>query len=111
MFSLLIHYFVHCLFEVYLFLDFWLIRITFLDFLCEKVVLYFMKKAKVNLVLAYKRNSKKENQLDLNENNALEDGKWQTITVYDRRVFAKGAIYPSLGIGEAFMLSTVKFNE
>lgn len=104
MFNLILHYVIYGLFEAHLFFGYWFLRITFLDYLSEYVILKMAKKAKVNLVLAYKRKGKDVNQNDV-FNLEDSDDKTPTFYIYDRCFFAMATVYPSLGAAEAFIVS------
>lgn len=99
MFNLILHNIVYGLFECYLVLAFWTLRITFLDRLVEKLILFGAKKAKIKLVFDCEKEDK-------NFAKNGRDNNWPTFVVYDRRVFAKVAVYISLGLAEAFMVNT-----
>lgn len=110
MFNLILHYIIYGLFEVYLFTSYWFLRITFLDHVVEKLAILLATKTKVRVDLAYKRKKDGSQEVyDAVNNGDDPDDKWPTITVHDRRVFAKMAAYPTLGLGEAFIVSVLKF--
>lgn len=112
MLSLILHYIIYGLFDCYFFCAYWFFRITYIDRLVENKSLQFAEKAKINVVLNYKSKEQKEkNGFETNGNlkNGHErngESKWPTITVYDRRVWAKLAAYPTLGLAEGFIVST-----
>lgn len=102
MLHLVLHYVVYGLFEFYLVAAFWFYRITLIDHLFEKLVLSHFKKAKINVLLNYK---KKHSSTKENGNNGRNgSSKWPTIVVNDRRLFAAMAAYPTLALGEAFIV-------
>lgn len=88
------------LFDVYLFVAYWFLRFTCLDRLLEKLLLNYAKNANVKVKLVYKRNRNEEVE------EKFENGKspTPTIVVADRRVFAKFAAYPTLGLAESFIV-------
>lgn len=104
MLNLVLHYVIYGLFECNLFLSYWFYRITFLDRIAETVVLQYLKSAKINVVLAYKKKRKDKNQNGHNELNGHP--KWPTLVVNDRRFFARIAAHPTLGVFESFIVGS-----
>lgn len=107
MLNLLLHHIIYGLFEVYLFFGYWFLRITFLDRFAERLIIHLCTKGRIRINRAYLKTANEGQELDTMVDENDTDDKWPTITILDRRSFAKMAVYPTLGVGEAFLVSKV----
>lgn len=100
MLNRVLHAVVYAAFEVYLFVSYWFLRVTFLDYLVEYIVLRMFEKAGIRVVWIYRSYDQQLHRIDL-----IEKKITPSMTIYDRRLFAKIAAYPSLGFYEGFLVS------